>query len=202
VQKGAVRQFQSPRRSGQARQPPQPTPSRHHQPERHKGSGSTEHLAVITLNVKTSHVPGPVRLTQSSAFFAHVQPRHRLPWSKRLIQGNFPPTQRARTVKHHSECVAAWVLQIVLCLAHSACSRSCCRVTISNALAWVASRWTGGATSACSASRQRVAHRHHLSPGFKPAKRLSGRAVVKSFPRDREKARNSAVTRAHTTWVP
>lgn len=39
-------------------------------------------------------------------------------------------------------------------------------------------------------------------PGFKPAKRLSGRGVTRSFPREREYARNSAVTWAHTTWVP
>ena len=77
-------------------------------------------------------------------------------------------------------------------------SRStCCKV-----LACVASSTTGGATPASSASSQRLTHRHHRSPGLRPAKRHWGRGVIKSLPRSSEKRKKSSVTRAHNTWVP
>ena len=40
----------------------------------------------------------------------------------------------------------------------------------------------GRATPRRNASFQRVAQRHHLSPGFKPGKPHSGCGVTKSFP--------------------
>ena len=56
------------------------------------------------------------------------------------------------------------------------------RDTVSSALAWVASRCTGGATPAKTASFQRTAQRHQRSPGLSPANRYSGRGVIRSFP--------------------
>jgi hypothetical protein len=46
-----------------------------------------------------------------------------------------------------------------------------------------------GAWSASNASCQRGAHRHHRSPGFRPAKPSSGTGVDRSFPCDLEKSR-------------
>ena len=46
------------------------------------------------------------------------------------------------------------------------------------------------------------AHRHHWSPGWRPAKPNSGCGVERSLPTDAEKARNSAVTRVQTVWTP
>jgi len=55
-------------------------------------------------------------------------------------------------------------------------------VTHSSVTAWVAARFTGGATPASRASAQRSAQRHQRSPGRRPANPWSGRAVERSFP--------------------
>ncbi len=64
----------------------------------------------------------------------------------------------------------------------TACERRSSRSTHSSVLACVASSTTGGATPARSASTQRLAHRHHRSPGASPAKPNSGRGVDRSLP--------------------
>ena len=71
--------------------------------------------------------------------------------------------------------------------------------TNSRAEMCVASRMTGGATPASSASFHRSAHRHQRSPGRRPGKPKCGTGVDRSFPRAAEKARNSAVISAQTT---
>lgn len=83
-----------------------------------------------------------------------------------------------------------------------ACARSSSSVTNSMADEWVASRSTGGATPASSASFQRVTHRHHRSPGSSPGKSHSGCGVTRSLPCARENSRNSRVIFAHTVCKP
>src|SRR5262249_41818135 len=59
-----------------------------------------------------------------------------------------------------------------------------------------------GGSPASSASCQRGAHRHQRSPGLRPGKPNSGIGVERSFPRDLENARKSAVMTAQTVWLP
>ena len=46
------------------------------------------------------------------------------------------------------------------------------------------------------------AHKHHLSPAFKPLKLYIGISLVKSFPLFFEKSKNSSVIIAQTVCVP
>ena len=70
------------------------------------------------------------------------------------------------------------------------------------AVLWVPAKSTGGATPASRASFHRDAHRHHLSPGFKPGKLEPGTGVLRSLPWDLVYVKNSAVISAQITWVP
>ena len=76
------------------------------------------------------------------------------------------------------------------------------KLRISKHLTWLASNITGGAKPASLASNQRDAHKHQRSPATKPSKPYSGLGVVKSFPFEYEKAKNSSVTCVHTVWLP
>lgn len=58
----------------------------------------------------------------------------------------------------------------------------------------VASRNTGGATPASSASFQREAQRHQRSPGVRPGNEYWGAGVMRSLPRDLVNSKNSLVT--------
>ena len=68
-----------------------------------------------------------------------------------------------------------------------ACATRSPSCTHSKVAAWVAARTTGGAMPASNASCQRGAHRHHWSPGCRPAKPNSGCGVERSLPTDAEK---------------
>ena len=72
----------------------------------------------------------------------------------------------------------------------------------SSAEACVASRTTGGATPASSASFQRSATTHQRSPGRSPGNIHCGCGVTRSLPRDTENSRNSSVMTAQMTWNP
>jgi len=72
----------------------------------------------------------------------------------------------------------------------------------SSAPSCVARSTTRGAEPASNASCQRGAQRHHLSPALSPGNPYSGIGVERSFPRDRENARNSSVMTVHTVWLP
>ena len=61
----------------------------------------------------------------------------------------------------------------------------------------VASAIIFGAQPASYASFHLNAHKHHLSPSFKPGKPNCGTALVKSFPFDFEYCKNSLVRIAH-----
>ena len=74
--------------------------------------------------------------------------------------------------------------------------------TISKAFSCVPSRNTGGAFPATNASFQREAHKHHRSPGCTPGKRNLGTGVLRSFPTDFVKSRNSAVACTQITCNP
>jgi len=84
----------------------------------------------------------------------------------------------------------------------SACAFSSSSVTNSRAEEWVASRSTGAARLWSNALFQRVAHTHHLSPGFNPGKPHSGRGVIRSLPSSTEKSKNSSVTCTQTLCCP
>src|SRR5262249_29869988 len=66
----------------------------------------------------------------------------------------------------------------------------------------VAASTTFGAYPASSASCQRGAQRHHLSPGCSPGKPHCKLGVERSLPTDFENARNSAVITTQTVWDP
>lgn len=53
-----------------------------------------------------------------------------------------------------------------------------------------------------SASCQRIAQRHHLSPGLSPGKLYCGIGVERSLPFDFENSRKSSVMIAQTVWTP
>lgn len=61
---------------------------------------------------------------------------------------------------------------------------------------------TLGAASLSNASSQRAAHRHQVSPGFRPGKPSAGLGVERSLPRYFEKAKNSASICAQTVCDP
>jgi hypothetical protein len=64
----------------------------------------------------------------------------------------------------------------------------------------VASRSSGGATPASSASFQPVMLTHHRSPSFRPRKLEGG--VMRSLPREYEKLSNSSDIRAQIVCSP
>src|SRR5262245_31606287 len=72
----------------------------------------------------------------------------------------------------------------------------------SSVASWVAASTTEGATPASNASCQRLAQRHHLSPGCSPGKPKSGLGLLRSLPRCLEKSRNSFETTAQTLCTP
>lgn len=86
-----------------------------------------------------------------------------------------------------------------------AAATACCESNSSgrnlSTAALVASMTTGGATPASAASFHRMAHRHHLLPGFKPGK-LDPLGVVRSLPLAAVKFKNSVVMIAQTTCEP
>lgn len=76
------------------------------------------------------------------------------------------------------------------------CALSVSRSINSKAFASVDSSTTGGALPASSACFHREAHRHHLSPGFNPGKKLV--TVLRSLPCAFVYSKNSSVTLAQT----
>ena len=73
---------------------------------------------------------------------------------------------------------------------------------MAKAALFVASSTTCGAAPERRASSHLVAHKHHLSPAFRPGKSNSGRGVDKSFPAARLKAKKASVITAQTVWLP
>jgi len=67
---------------------------------------------------------------------------------------------------------------------------------------WVADKSMRGALPWSSASCQRIAHRHHLSPALRPGKLYWGIGVERSLPIDFENSRNSSVMTAQTVCTP
>ena len=139
------------------------------------GSGARARRAARRPTTGSPGGPPPAQVSET--------PAHARPASCRFPIRQTRPRRRAAAVNgHRTQPSAAWAW-------------SSSRTDVERALVGRPQEHLG-AHPFWNASRQRAAQRHQRSPGFSPGS-YSGRAVDRSLPTARLKARNSSVTRAH-----